>query len=217
MFASVRSVSCATQSPTLRRTPTSPLALDAYRASAGVGLGISYNARDMGPLVPPPTPRLASSATLPEVPINQATVEEQVLNSMLTSNLYMRRRQARTHVTSTSTTTTSPRSPLAAHPRIASYLPATIPSSPTMSPFYALTLAALTIDGARRGENDVDRVGLGITGLYLSSPPIVPYDEDAEVIFEDDEWEYVKPAGFKSCKGRVCTPCVSLLRNGSWL
>ena len=33
---------------------------------SGVGLGIDFNSRDLGTLVPPPTPRLTTSATLSE-------------------------------------------------------------------------------------------------------------------------------------------------------
>ncbi len=62
-------------------------ALEAYRVAyqnanivPSAGLGFTYNSRDMGPLVPPPTPRLASSETLPDCMSQSvlSTVEEQV-------------------------------------------------------------------------------------------------------------------------------------------
>ncbi len=88
-----------------------------------------------------------------------------------------------------------------------------------MATFPAFGLASPTAVEAfvRRNEFDIERVGLGISGLSLSSPLTENDDEDAEMIFEDEEWEYIKPAGFKSCKGRVCTPRLTLGRNDSWL
>jgi len=196
-------------------------ALEAYRAAyqnanivPSAGLGFSYNSRDMGPLVPPPTPRPASSETLTDAHMSQSalsTVEEQVLNSMLTNKLYMRRRTTRKPLAAI-ITKSSPRSPLGIHP---SSHPTAVPPSPTMATFPAFGLASPT--AVEANEFDIERVGRGISGLSLSFPLTENDDEDAEMIFEDDEWEYIKPAGFKSCKGRVCTPRLTLGRNDSWL
>ncbi len=56
-------------------------AIAKLRAATGVGWGIDFNSRDVGPLAPPPTPRLASSATLPNAGLRLSrpeTVEGQV-------------------------------------------------------------------------------------------------------------------------------------------
>lgn len=235
MSASICSVSSATLSPSLKTLEPFAYTRDAYRAAfenaqvvPGVGLGFMYNSHQMGTLAPPPTPRVASSETLPDAFVGQTvpvSVEEQVsllktryvsvltlsqvLKAMQTNKLFIRSRQTRNSKT-TSPFLPSPYSPLGRPQH-----PLSVHSSPMMGGNIGFTSST---ESTRKNEFDVESVGLGISGLnIMSSSTREEKDVDTEILFEDEEWEYVKPAGFKSCKGRVCTPHLALERNNSWL
>ncbi|KLO13305.1 hypothetical protein SCHPADRAFT_904366 [Schizopora paradoxa] len=180
---------------------------------SGVGLGIDFNSRDLGTLAPPPTPLLSSSATLSEAGTrrsNQDTIEGKALNALTSSKLFMRRRHTEKPMAPISTPSSSIVPAMASltlnklPSKTARSLSVNAPLSPAMSAIHAYSTSSPTAAGTfvPVAKNDEEEpIGLGIT---ISGPNDDAGDKD--VIFEDDGWEYVKPAGLKSVKGRVCTP-----------
>ncbi len=77
-------------------------------------------------------------------------------------------------------------------------LSAAVPPSPTLSAIHALASSSPTAAGtfAPRAQTDNELVGLGI-----SSPASDNDEEDSEVIFEDGEWEYIKPGRPEKLQG----------------
>ncbi|KLO13302.1 hypothetical protein SCHPADRAFT_928678 [Schizopora paradoxa] len=214
---SVSSPVVASTSPTLKTleplyTRASYLAaLNKICDASGVGLGLSYNSREMGPLVPPPTPSLLSSQTSANALGNSIafSVEEQVLNAMSTNKLYLRRHRVRKESPSVFPLP-SPFSPLAARPKHSS----TAHSSPTVFSFTPPPQNAIVMTNA----SEIEHLGARFLSLNIAPPEDGEFAaDDLDNNRDDVESKYLKPGDFKSSKGRICTPNLALERTISWM